>query len=111
MLKAAGKALKGIHAIGGSHGQVNLEHLVTNAEGKISLKPFAPLLAQSVGTDESLKVMEEDRAWDMLVSEFIPPEARHEARHKACHSGESSYGPPSASGDMWQLGVSLLCMI
>ena len=40
--------------------------------------------------------------WAKLVSEFTPPEARL--------SGEY-LNQPSKAGDMWQLGVSLLCMM
>ena len=42
----------------------------------------------------------EDKDWESLVQEYIPPESRSSEQYI-----------PSVKGDMWQLGVSLMCMI
>ena len=57
-LKAAGKALNTLHDVGECHGQVNLEHLVTDAQGRINL------LAPSVNLMEDEHLSQE---WDKLV--------------------------------------------
>ena len=102
VLKAAGKALKKIHDAGESHGRVNPEHLFINSAGKITLlSPSVVHSREQQDQDSSLAVTDsKGHQWELLVQESIPPEARN---------GEPYVGSPA--GDMWQLGVSLSCMI
>ena len=102
VLKAAAKALKNIHAAGESHGRVNPEHLFINYNGKVSLLSPAAVQARELqDQDSSLEVTDsKGYQWEVLVQEFVPPEARN---------GEPYVGSPA--GDMWQLGVSLSCML
>ena len=102
VLKAAGKALKNMHAAGESHGRVNPEHLFVKSDGKITLlSPAAARAKELQDQDSSLEVTDsKGLQWELLVQEFVPPEAR---------TGDTYVGTPA--GDMWQLGVSLSCMI
>ena len=102
VLKAAAKALKKIHDAGESHGRVNPEHLFINSDGKVTLLSPAAVQARELqDQDSSLEVTDsKGYQWELLVHEFVPPEARN---------GEPYVGSPA--GDMWQLGVSLSCML
>ena len=69
--------MKRIHDKGGAHGSVDYEHLVIDLQGNVSLlESNAKLHQMSKVKDSTIAVMEEDRDWERITKEFIPPELR-----------------------------------